>query len=735
MKKLIVTLLVVLLLIGIFGWSALYGLNVGIFEIPPVSEGVTLGLDLVGGSEITYEADIPADATADEVSEGMDTAVTMLRQRLNTLGYTEANVYKSGSNRIIVEIPNVDNPEEAVQMLGTTAIIEFRDYLGNVILSGADISSATAKYGQVSDTTVASQYYVQLQLSDAGYEKFVTATAEISTYTENVDNYLAIVMDDSVISQPFVNEALDTDSPIITLGTNATVEQAQYLAEIISSGQLPFTLTEAKLQSVGASLGEKALDTSLIAGGIGLLLVMLFMLIKYRIPGLIADLALLFYVSLFAVCISIFKVNLSLAGIAGIILTIGMAVDANIIIYERLQEEMRQGKTLRSSVDSGFKRAFTAILDSNITTAIAAIVLLIFGTGVILGFAETLIIGLVLSMLSMLIVPRAILLGFSGLKFKSLKAYGGSDNSKPSIFETLSTKFNFIKHKVLFAIISGLLCITGLAGLILLPFGISLFNFDIDFVGGTTMEVEIGTTVTRDIQVEIENIVIDVSGITPTVTTSGNSGTAVTIKTTELDSATRDAIFNDIAATYGADNVELSSSNFVSAAVGNDLKNSAVKSALIAAILILIYITIRFALKSGIAAVACLIHDLLVMLSFFIIFQIPMNMTFIAAALTIIGYSINATIVVFDRVRENKRRAKPKDDLGDIMNKSIWQTMMRSIGTTITTVLPLIMILILGVTSIRTFAWPLMIGVICGGYSSVCLSSNIWHAMTKKKAK
>ena len=357
MKKRAISIIVVLLLIVLFGYTALFGLNLGIFEIPSASEGVTLGLDLVGGSEITYEAEIPDGTAGSDVSDGMDTAVTMLRQRLNTLGYTEASVYKSGSNRIVVEIPNVDDPEEAVQMLGTTAVIEFRDYEGNVILEGSDIESATAQYGQVDQAAIASQYYVQLQLSQAGYEKFVAATAEISTYAEG-DNYLAIVMDDNVISQPFVREALDTDTPIITLGTNAAVEEAQYLAQIISAGQLPFTLNEAKLQSVGASLGEKALESSLIAGGIGILLIMLFMLFMYRLPGLIADLALTLYIALFAVVITIFKINLSLAGIAGIILTIGMAVDANIIIYERLKEELRLGKTMRSAVDSGFKRAF-----------------------------------------------------------------------------------------------------------------------------------------------------------------------------------------------------------------------------------------------------------------------------------------------------------------------------------------------------------------------------------------
>ncbi len=428
MKRTVITLVIVVLLIALLLFTAIKGLTLGSFHVPSISEGIALGLDLVGGSEIVYEAQVPEGMSDDDVAAGMETAKTMLRQRLNNLGFTEANVYLSGSTRIAVEIPNVEDPEEAVQMLGTTALIQFVDYNGNVILEGADITDASAMYGQVSESGLTQQYYVALKLSEEAVVKFKEATAEIAGYSGG-NNYVAIVMDGETISTPAVGSeykgiGINTDSPIITLGSDSTRDYAVYLADIIASGHLPFELKETKLQSVGASLGEKSLDTSIMAGLIGIALVMIFMVIVYKIPGLVADLALVLYISLFLVVMSISKLNLSLPGIAGIILTVGMAVDANIIIYERLREELQSGKTLRSSVSAGFKRAYAAIIDSNVTTIIAAAVLLWQGTGTILGFAKTLMIGVILSMLCMLIVPNLILQGLAMLKHKSLKAYG-----------------------------------------------------------------------------------------------------------------------------------------------------------------------------------------------------------------------------------------------------------------------------------------------------------------------
>lgn len=736
MKRSVLTIGAVVILIALFLFSSFFGLSIGAFEVLPLEDGITLGLDLVGGSEITYEAVIPEGMTAEELANGMDTAQTMLRQRLNTLGYTEANVYLYGSNRIVLEIPNVEDPEEAVQMLGTTAIIEFRDCEGNIILDGKQIESATAAYGPVSDTGV-NEYFVQLKLTEEGRQLFKEGTKAAANQKNEANRFVAIMMDNEVISMPLVDglkysaTGIDTDTPIIQLG-GSDAEYAQYLASIISAGRLPFELRESKLQAVGASLGEKSLETAILAGVIGILLVMIYMIVVYRLPGVVADIALLLYIAMFLFIMTATGINLTLPGIAGIILTIGMAVDANVVIYERIREELSFGKTMRSAVDLGFKRAFTAILDSNITTIIAAAVLLWQGTGTILGFAKTLLIGVILSMVCMLIVPRLILKCLAEMRVSKLSLYGvklrtGDEEEK---------NLPFVKKFKITGIISIVLCIVGLVSIIMLPFGKSMFNLDLDFVGGVTMEYDLGTEVTREISDDIANIVAEATGVRPSsVTKSGNGGTMATVKMTEIDSAARDKAFEAVKAAYGADKVELVSSDYVSASVGKDITRAAFVASALAALLILVYITIRFELRSGVAAIICLVHDLLVMLSVYVIFQISMNMNFIAAALTIIGYSINATIVVFDRVRENYKKTGGNENFERVVDRSVTQSMRRSIGTTITTLMPVILLLILGVSSIRNFAVPIMVGVLAGGYSSTCIAGPLWCKLKGKKGK
>lgn len=427
MKKSIIKMAATLAVIALLIWTAFNGLDLGFYEFESVTDGVSLGLDLVGGSEITYEAVIPDGTDEATISDGMDSAVAMLRQRLDTLGYSEATVQVSGSNRIVVEIPNVDDPEEAVQMLGTTAVIEFQDADGNVLLTGSDLESAKYEYSAIDETGI-SQPHVVLTFTEEGREKFKEATKDAANRDDG-ENYIAIVMDDEIISSPTVDQdtyaetGIDSDSAIISMGSGDS-EDAAYLASIISAGQLPFDLECVKLQAVGASLGEESLNSSLMAGLIGIILVMIFMIAVYRVPGVISCISLLLYVALFCVVISVVHLNLSLPGIAGVILTIGMAVDANVIIYERIKEELRSGKTLRSAIDAGYKRAVTAIIDSNITTIIAASVLWWQGTGTILGFAKTLLIGVLLSMIVMLFMTRFLLKTFVGLKVTNIKAYG-----------------------------------------------------------------------------------------------------------------------------------------------------------------------------------------------------------------------------------------------------------------------------------------------------------------------
>ena len=421
-------LIVILLVIVLSTWTIFNGLNLGIAKIPNVKDGVVLGLDLVGGAEITYEADLEgADVSAEELSEGMKAAQTMLRERLTTFGYTEADVYLSGDDRVVVAIPNIDDPEEAVQMLGSTAKVTFVDADGNVILTGDDLTGASMAYGDV-DNTGFNVYYVNVDLSTEGQKKFTEATKQVASRTDGI-NYISIMMDDEVISAPYVDAkyastGINSEHVSITLGSNATQESASRLAGLIASGQLPFSLQNIQMESVSATLGLQSLNTSIQAAIIGLILIILFMVFYYRVLGVASAISLIFFAVVFVDIISWSHLNLTLSGIAGIILTLGMAVDANIVIFERIKEELRAGRTLRVAMDAGFKNAFSAILDSNVTTCIAACCLWWQGTGTIVGFAKTLLIGVLLSMFTMIVITRVILKTFANHQPKSLAAYG-----------------------------------------------------------------------------------------------------------------------------------------------------------------------------------------------------------------------------------------------------------------------------------------------------------------------
>ncbi len=417
-QKSIVKFGIVVLIIALLSYIAACGVTIGNYKISPVLDeenGIKRGLDLAGGAVIVYEAQ------ADSVSENdMNAVISVLRNRLDTQGYFEGTVSQQGDKRVRVEIPSITNPEEAVQLLGATAKLEFVDKDGNVILTGGeDVKSAQSAYDYI-DEAGNKGYMVKLELTDAGRKKFADASEKISTYPQG-ENYIAITLDGAMVSAPSVSQRIDSNSCQIT--GEFTDEEAKTLAGQIQSGQLPFSLKDVELRSVGPQLGVKALENSLLAGGIGLLLVMLFMLIMYRMCGLLADIALVGYVAIVALILGIFRVNLTLPGIAGIILTIGTAVDANVIIFERVKEELKVGKTLRASVDAGFHRAFSAILDSNVTTLIAAAVLWFFGTGPIKGFAVTLFIGTLVSMFTAIVVTRFLLKQFVGFGIKNSKLY------------------------------------------------------------------------------------------------------------------------------------------------------------------------------------------------------------------------------------------------------------------------------------------------------------------------
>ena len=688
--------------------------------------GIRLGLDLVGGSRIVYEAEIPDGYNQANLADDMNSVQKVIRQRLTDKGFTEATVTLTGDNRVTVEIPQITNPEEAVQTLGTTAQLTFIDADGKEWLTGSDIKKATYGYGRPTGNEVTDVHYVQVQFSSEGQKKFAEATGNIAARTDGT-NIMAIVMDNQVISSPSVSSQIDSDSCVIS--GSFTRDSASELADLINAGQIPFSLKQVELRSVGPQLGADAMRTSLIAGAIGIVLVMLFMLIVYRIPGLVASIALCFYMVIEALIFSLVRVNLSLPGIAGIILSIGMAVDANVIIFERVKEELKNGKTVKSAIDSGFKRAFTAILDSNITTLIACAVLFFLGTGTIVGFATTLGIGVIVSMFTALTVTHFLLNRMVDFRIRNPKAYGLRDR------EAGKQRFAILKNFKIFGGISALLVVTGLVALILLPFGKNLFNLSIDFAGGTEMEFNMHTEVTQDVQTEVSGLFKDATGVdASSVTSSGDGNEDVLIRSTSITSEQRAAVIDKMLEKYSLADTDILNNNDVSASIGSDLQRSAVICSVLAIVLMMLYITFRFEMTSGMAAVCCLMHDLLIMLSVYVWLQIPLDSNFIAAALTILGYSINASIIVFDRVRENLRTAR-REDFASVAERSVWQTMGRTINTTLTTLFTIGMVFILGVPSLKQFTLPLIVGILAGGWSSVLLSCSLWNVFRKKFRK
>lgn len=420
-SKSIAFLVISCLLIGVLNFIAFNGITVGdatYHGVLDTKNGLNLGIDLAGGSVITFQAD-----QANVTSEEMDVVSDVLRKRLDNAGYTEAKITVGDvdSRNATVEIPNVTDVDSAVKLLGTTAKLTFKDSDGNTVLDGSkDIKTANSRYGRT-EQNGASQYYVEMKFTKEGQPKFADATAKAATKSDN-KNYISICLDDKAVSEPRVSQKIDDDTAIIT--GSFTKDQADTLANQIKSGQLPFDLKVVSKSTVGPELGEQALSTSLLAGLIGLALVMLFMILIYRLNGVVASIALCGYVALMMLCLGVFKINLSLPGIAGIILSIGMAVDANVIIFERMKEEIRLGKTIRASVEAGFKRALSAIIDGNVTTLIAAAVLYFFGTGTIKGFAVTLFLGIVLSMITAIFVTKFLLKQMVGLDLVSPGLYG-----------------------------------------------------------------------------------------------------------------------------------------------------------------------------------------------------------------------------------------------------------------------------------------------------------------------
>lgn len=676
------------------------------------AKNIILGLDLSGGVSITYQT----VGEEEPSSEDMQDTIYKLQKRVD--GYSsEAQVYQEGTNRINIEIPGVSDANAILTELGKPGSLEFRLEDGTVVLSGTQVASAEAKVQQ--DEMGANQYVVQLDLDAEGTEAFAEATAA------NIGNVIEIVYDSEVISAPVVQDAITGGTAIITGMEDA--EEAKSLASSIRIGSLSLELEEIRSNVVGAQLGEDAIRTSLIAGAIGIALIIVFMIVVYALPGVVAGFSLLIYVALTLVALNAFDLTLTLPGIAGIILTIGMAVDANVIIYARIREEITAGMSVKGAIKTGFQKALSAILDGNITTLIAAFVLNLMGTGSVKGFAQTLALGIVLSMFTALVISRLLVNALYAAGFKDEKYYGKAKDIKT---------LNFVGKKHIFFIISILVILVGPVAMgINSVSGKGALNLSMDFKGGTSTSVIFNEDLSIDqLDSDVKPIFMEVTGDAEIQTQKVAGSNEVFIKTRVLTVDEREEISEALQEQYDIDKVSI---NFetISSTVSSEMRQDAVVAVIIAALCMLVYIWFRFKdIRFASSAVLALLHDVLVVLGCYAVVRISVGNTFIACMLTIVGYSINATIVIFDRIRENQQLMQ-RASLAEMVNASITQTLTRSIYTSFTTFLSVAVLYVLGVATIKEFALPIIVGVVAGGYSSVCVTGTLWYVMKTHGAK
>ncbi len=707
---------------------------------------VKLGLDLAGGVSITYEA-VKENPTKQEMDD------TFYKMQLRAQDFnSESAVYMEGDTRINVDIPDVTDANEVLEKLGDAGKIYFiygqsaegeanivydseaggyvlarplDDIIadGDVVIDGACIAGAEAVIGQ--NSLGANDYQVKLTLNDSGKSRFSEATSYAYSYYSqtgvSIRNIIAIVYDGAVYSAPMVSAHISDGNAVIN--GQKDYNESKQLASIIRNGALPLELQEIRSTVVGAKLGTEAINTSLMAGVIGFIIVLLFMIAMYRVPGLAASLALCLYVTVMVICLNLFNVTLTLYGIAGIILSIGMAVDANVIVFTRIREELGTGKTVRSSIKKGFEKALSAIIDGNVTTLIAAAVLYFLGSGTIKGFAQTLAIGIVLSMGTALFVTKFILNALYNVGLDHEKFYGIKKEGKVFAFTKHILKYAIVFGVVIVVLVVSMLVGKGKTG--------NALNYGLDFMGGTSTEIIFEGTAPGN--KELEQLVMDTLGIPGEVVQIQGAEAAI-VKTELLnleDKAKFEAALHE---KYGVSGEDITSTS-ISGTVSGEMKSDAVVAVVVATICMMLYIWIRFKnLGFAASSVLALCHDVLFVLMIYAVSRISVGNAFIACMLTLVGYSINATIVVFDRIRENMKEKLKKDSLEDVVNASISQTVSRSINTSLTTFVMVLTLSVFGVSSIREFSIPLMAGIVCGAYSSVFLAGTLWYTINKFRA-
>lgn len=718
-KKIIYSIIILALLFGM-SYVAIFGMKDGYGSIGQIKQG----LDLAGGVSITYEIqeDNPSDQ---DVSD----TIYKLQQRVTNYS-TEAEVYKEGGNRITVEIPDVTDANAILEELGQPGTLMFLDSDGYTkfsngeectpLLTGSDVRTAVA--GADTSQSSTSKYVVSLEFNDEGKQKFADATSA------NIGKIIYIVYDGKVVSAPRVNEAITGGSAQID--GMASYDEANTLASYVRIGAMPLELKEMRSQVVGAKLGETAIQTSLLAGAIGLAILCLFMMIVYRVPGVAACLALVIYVALDIFILSVYEITLTLSGIAGIVLSIGMAVDANVVIFSRIREEIGAGKSVDAAIEQGFKKAMSAVVDGNVTTIIAALVLYLRGSGSVKGFAITLGIGVVLSMFTALVISKTIVRLLYNFGCKSEKLYGSVRHKK--VYDFVSMR------KATFAVPGVILAICIIVMIVFTANGKGALNYSLDFAGGTSTTVTFAEEMSlADIDANVIPVIREATGVANVQQQKVTDSTQVVFKTDELSLSQREALNTALENKFGVADSDIDSQS-ISSTVSSEMKQDAVIATVLAIICILIYVWFRFKdISFAGSTVLALVHDVAIVFAFYVFSRLSVGGTFIACMLTIVGYSVNSTIVIFDRVRDtiNSAADKNKLDYKQVVNESITNTLTRSINTSLTTFIMLAVLYIFGVATIREFALPLMVGIIAGAFSSVFLTGNMWLIFRSAKEK
>ena len=743
-SRAVISLLLVAAISGLMAYTVLIGFGKG---HRGSYHNIKKGLDLAGGASITYQAVGEEPPSQEDLND----TKYKLQRRVDQYS-TEAQVYTEGTDRLNIEIPGISGVAETNQILedlgrpGSLYFIRQTDDAGNqnyqlgvtedggveyvltkeldqiiadgdAVVTGTQVTDAKAGYQQ--DDMGNKEIVVSLTFDDTGREAFAQATTKAFSAGETIGIYY----DGHFISVPSVQAAITDGRAVIT--GESTIEDAENLASTIRIGGLKVELERLRSQIVGAQLGQDAIRTSKFAGLIGFCLVAVLMIVIYLLPGFTAVLALIIYILMMAIVLNGFDITLTLPGIAGILLSIGMAVDANVIIFARVREELANGIGVKTAIRNGYSKALSAIIDGNVTTLIAAAVLAVLGSGTVKGFAYTLAIGIVLSMITSLFVTRLLMNIFYGLGLTDKKLYGIGKKRTP---------IKFVEKRKVFFAISIALVLSGFVamGVFRATQGNAL-NYSLDFVGGTSTSVSFNEDMSLEkIESEVIPIFTEVTGDNNVQIQKVAGSNEVIFKSVVLDTDKSTELSNQLVEKFAVDKDSITSET-ISSTISDEMKRDALIAVAVALVLMLLYIWFRFKdLRFGASSVICLAHDVLVVLAFYAFVRISVGSTFIACMLTIVGYSINATIVIFDRVRENLRQRSRQQTLEEVVNESITDTLSRSIFTSLTTFFMVFALFIFGVSSVKEFALPIMIGIICGAYSSICLAGSIWYVMRKK---